>query len=139
MLHSGSGAATVPVEPVLPGTVILSAGIPTNLGGGTNEDVILVVERSNVVPMRTHSCYVCSTPLEYKGTGRRPQYCSKRCKKRAERTRARNRPRVLSLSAPRERVLTRAEQTALLGREPYSGDWQGYLEATGRGLGGVPR
>jgi 5-methylcytosine-specific restriction endonuclease McrA/predicted nucleic acid-binding Zn ribbon protein len=43
---------------------------------------------------RTHSCHVCSTPLEYKGTGPRPQFCSKRCKKRAER--ARNRLRILS-------------------------------------------
>ena len=87
--------------------------------------------------MRTFSCHVCSAPLEYSGTGRHPKYCSKRCKKRAERRRLRTRP--LAVVAPPERALTRAEQTALLGREPYSGDWQGYLEATGRGLGGFPR
>ena len=28
---------------------MVSAGVPTNLGAGTNEDVALIVERSNVV------------------------------------------------------------------------------------------
>ena len=92
--------------------------------------------------MTTFACQVCAKPIEYAGSGRRPRYCSTRCKKRAERARAkaeRKRRQFLADSVPRERVLTRAEQTALLGREPYSGDWQGYLEATGRGLGGFPR
>jgi hypothetical protein len=92
--------------------------------------------------MRTFTCQVCGEVLEYKGIGRRPRYCGVRCKKRAERARARaeeNRRQYLANSEPRERILTRAEQVALLGREPYSGDWHGYLEVTGRGLGGFPR
>jgi hypothetical protein len=28
--------------------------------------------------------------------------------------------------------LTHAEKVAILGREPYAGDWDGYLKATGR-------
>ena len=90
----------------------------------------------------TFPCHVCAAPIQYKGLGRTPLYCSTRCKKRAERKRARdeeNRRRYLANSVPRERVLTRAEQAAVLGREPYSGDFQGYLEATGRSLGGFPR
>jgi hypothetical protein len=34
---------------LFPGEVVYSAGIPTNLGGGTNEDVALVVHRDSVV------------------------------------------------------------------------------------------
>jgi predicted nucleic acid-binding Zn ribbon protein len=93
-------------------------------------------------PMRTFPCQVCGKPIEYAGTGRRPRNCSARCKKRAERARAREREKrrqYLAADAPRERVLTRAEQAAILGREPFSGSWQGYLEATGRSLGGFPR
>jgi hypothetical protein len=48
-LHGGAGSTTVPVEPSLPGQVVVSAGIPTNLGAGTNEDVVLVVEKTNAV------------------------------------------------------------------------------------------
>jgi hypothetical protein len=48
-LHGGSGSTTVPVEPRLPGQVVVSGGIPVNLGAGTNEDVALVVEKTNVV------------------------------------------------------------------------------------------
>lgn len=92
--------------------------------------------------MRTFACQVCGKPIEYAGTGRRPRNCASRCKKRAERARAREREKrrqSLGVEEPRERVLTRAERAALLGREPYSGDWAGYLEATGRSLGGFPR
>jgi hypothetical protein len=35
--------------PLVPGELVVSAGIPTNLGAGTNEDVALVVERSQVL------------------------------------------------------------------------------------------
>ncbi|HSL63791.1 MAG TPA: hypothetical protein VK874_03960 [Gaiellaceae bacterium] len=45
-LHSGAGDTGVPGAPVLPGEVIVSSGIPTSLGAGTNEDVVLVVDRS---------------------------------------------------------------------------------------------
>ena len=48
-LYSGAGATGVPAGPILPGRLVASAGIPTNLGAGTNEDVALVVERSNAV------------------------------------------------------------------------------------------
>jgi hypothetical protein len=48
-IYSGAGATSVPGAPILPGRVVASAGIPTNLGVGTNEDIALVVERSNVV------------------------------------------------------------------------------------------
>jgi hypothetical protein len=48
-LHSGAGASSVPVAPTLPGRVVLSAGIPTNLGLSTNEDVAVIVERANLV------------------------------------------------------------------------------------------
>ena len=48
-IHSGAGATSVPAAPLLPGRIVASSGIPTNLGAGTNEDVALVVERSNVV------------------------------------------------------------------------------------------
>jgi hypothetical protein len=94
-------------------------------------------------------CAVCGAPIEYKGTGRRPLYCKRRCKKAAERKRARFalfRPRRQtvspSVSAPApapERQLTREEAEAILGRPLYSGDWLGYLGATGRRLGGTPR
>jgi hypothetical protein len=84
-------------------------------------------------------CQVCGESIEYAGTGRRPRYCSTRCKKQAERAREKNRRQYPPVAVPKERVLTRAEQAAILGREPYSGDWQGYLEATGRGLGAFPR
>ncbi|HEX2111650.1 MAG TPA: phage major capsid protein [Gaiellaceae bacterium] len=39
----------IPAQALFPGTVVPSAGVPTNLGAGTNEDVVLVVERSAVV------------------------------------------------------------------------------------------
>lgn len=48
-IYSGAGAASVPGAPILPGRVVASAGIPTNLGAGTNEDVALVVERENLL------------------------------------------------------------------------------------------
>jgi hypothetical protein len=46
---SGTGSTTVPIKPYLPGTVVSTAGLPTTLGGGTNEDVALIVEKSNVL------------------------------------------------------------------------------------------
>jgi capsid protein len=39
----------IQAQALLPGTVVASAGVPTNLGAGTNEDVALVVERSAVI------------------------------------------------------------------------------------------
>lgn len=39
----------IQVQALFPGTVVASAGIPSNLGAGTNEDVALVVERSNLL------------------------------------------------------------------------------------------
>ncbi len=48
-LSGGSGSTALPVGPNLPGTVVPVGSIPTNLGAGTNEDVALVVEKSNVV------------------------------------------------------------------------------------------
>jgi hypothetical protein len=36
----------------------------------------------------TETCQECAKPLAYKGTGRPPRYCSRRCKRRAERQRA---------------------------------------------------
>ncbi len=46
--QGASGSSAVPAVPALPGTVVASGGVPTNLGAGT-EDVALVVERSSVV------------------------------------------------------------------------------------------
>jgi hypothetical protein len=39
----------------------------------------------------TSCCRVCGKPLTYAGTGRRPIYCSERCKTKAKR-RKRGRP-----------------------------------------------
>ena len=36
-------------DELFPGTVVASAGVPSNLGAGTNEDIALIVERSNLV------------------------------------------------------------------------------------------
>jgi len=36
----------------------------------------------------TSTCQQCGQPLAYKGTGRPRRYCSRRCKRRAERQRA---------------------------------------------------
>jgi Phage capsid family len=47
----GSGSTTMPTAPLLPGTVVASGGIPTSLGGGTNEDIVILVEKSNVLLM----------------------------------------------------------------------------------------
>jgi hypothetical protein len=88
-------------------------------------------------------CQECSKALEYKGTGRLPLYCSRRCKKRAEQRRARFariRPPAKQFVPPlSSRVLSEREKEELLGRPLYSGDWAGYLDATGRTLGGFPR
>ena len=39
----------IAAQALLPGTVVVSAGVPTNLGAGTNEDRALIVDRSNVI------------------------------------------------------------------------------------------
>ena len=90
-------------------------------------------------------CAVCWKPLEYSGTGRKPLYCSRKHKRQAERKRTRFvpfRPRQDAVSSPvsppPEPELTRADAEAFLGRPLYSGDWEGYLEGTGRGQGGMP-
>jgi hypothetical protein len=48
-VRGGNGSTSIPTEPLLPGQVVASGGVPLNLGAGTNEDVALVVERSNVL------------------------------------------------------------------------------------------
>ena len=91
------------------------------------------------------NCLVCREPLKYSGSGRRPSYCSSRCKKKAAREKARFGPLRRQrtgvsdpVSALPKRLpspeLTQAEKEALVGRPLYSGDWQGWLEATGRGF-----
>jgi len=35
--------------PLVPGQLVISGGVPSNLGAGTNEDVALVVEKSQVL------------------------------------------------------------------------------------------
>lgn len=43
-------SGTMPsAAPLVPGQLVVSAGIPSNLGAGTNEDVALVVEKSQVL------------------------------------------------------------------------------------------
>jgi hypothetical protein len=39
--------------------------------------------------MTPAACLICKTPLEYKGCGRRPRYCSTSCKSKAKRRRRR--------------------------------------------------
>ena len=39
----------IAAQELFPGTVAVSAGVPTNLGAGTNEDRAIVIERSNVI------------------------------------------------------------------------------------------
>lgn len=48
-LSGGSGNTGVPVRPNLPGTVVATGGIRTNLGAGTNEDEVYVVDKSTVI------------------------------------------------------------------------------------------
>jgi hypothetical protein len=48
-LSGGSGGTGVQVTPTLPGELVLSAGIRTNLGAGTNEDEVFLAEKSNLV------------------------------------------------------------------------------------------
>jgi hypothetical protein len=45
----GSGSTALPPTPNLPGKVVASGGVPLNLGAGTNEDVAILTERSNVL------------------------------------------------------------------------------------------
>ncbi len=42
-------SGVMPPGSALPGQVVVSAGIPSNLGAGTNEDIVLVVEKSQVL------------------------------------------------------------------------------------------
>jgi integrase len=46
-ISGGSGSATLPVQPNLPGRVVPVGSLPTNAGAGTNEDPALVVEKSS--------------------------------------------------------------------------------------------
>jgi hypothetical protein len=48
-LSAGISGVMPPDGPLLPGTVVASAGIPSTLGAGTNEDVIIVAEKSQVL------------------------------------------------------------------------------------------
>jgi hypothetical protein len=48
-LSAGISGVMPPISPLLPGTVVASMGIPSTLGAGTNEDLIIVVERSQAV------------------------------------------------------------------------------------------
>jgi hypothetical protein len=52
-LNAGVSGVMPPAPPLLPGTVVASAGIPSKLGAGTNEDVAFVVERSQVLLVST--------------------------------------------------------------------------------------
>jgi hypothetical protein len=48
-LSGGSGGTGAQVTPNLPGQVVLTGGVRTNLGAGTNEDEVLIVDKSVVV------------------------------------------------------------------------------------------
>jgi Phage capsid family len=48
-LSGGSGGSGAQVAPNLPGELVLSGGIRTNLGAGTNEDEVLIAEKTNLV------------------------------------------------------------------------------------------
>jgi hypothetical protein len=48
-LSGGSGGTGVQTTPNLPGQVVLTGGVRTNLGAGTNEDEVLIVEKSNLI------------------------------------------------------------------------------------------
>jgi len=39
----------IAAQALLPGTVVVSAGSPTNLGAGTNEDRAIIIDRTNVI------------------------------------------------------------------------------------------
>jgi hypothetical protein len=52
-LSAGISGVMPPASPLLPGTVVASMGVPTTLGAGTNEDVALIVERSQVMLLST--------------------------------------------------------------------------------------
>jgi len=44
-----AGDTSIPGSPLVPGRLVISRGLPTSAGAGTNEDVALVVERSQVL------------------------------------------------------------------------------------------
>jgi hypothetical protein len=48
-LAAGVSGTLPPGTSLVPGQLVVSAGVPSNLGAGTNEDVALVVEKSQVV------------------------------------------------------------------------------------------
>jgi Phage capsid family len=48
-LTAGVSGTLPPGSPLVPGQLVISAGIPSTLGAGTNEDVALVVEKSQVL------------------------------------------------------------------------------------------
>lgn len=48
-LAAGVSGTMPSAAPLVPGQLVVSAGIPSNLGAGTNEDVALVVEKSQVL------------------------------------------------------------------------------------------
>jgi capsid protein len=48
-LAAGVSGTLPPGAPLVPSELVVSAGVPSNLGAGTNEDVALVVEKSQVL------------------------------------------------------------------------------------------
>jgi hypothetical protein len=48
-LMAGVSGTLPPGISLVPGQLVVSAGVPSNLGAGTNEDVALIVERSQIV------------------------------------------------------------------------------------------
>jgi hypothetical protein len=48
-LAAGVSGTMPSAAPLVPGQLVVSAGIPTALGAGTNEDVALIVEKSQVL------------------------------------------------------------------------------------------
>jgi hypothetical protein len=48
-LSAGISGVMPPAGPLLPGTVVPSMGIPSTLGAGTHEDVIIIIERSQAL------------------------------------------------------------------------------------------
>jgi hypothetical protein len=102
------------------------------------------------------TCKNCGGRVEYSGTGRRPSYCSKRCKWAAERKRGRFAAfrRSVSSVSPPERPhihgtakvseppafgtskLSEREKESQLGRPLAHGmSWEDYRVHTGRGDG----
>jgi hypothetical protein len=51
-LYGASTSSTVPTVPELPGQVVVSAGVPANLGAGTNEDNVAFSAQSPATSAR---------------------------------------------------------------------------------------